>query len=90
MIKRYIIKITGKVQGIGFRFSTYVKFDELALKGKAENIREDMSLQVDAQGEEENLDLLVEWCKHGPTDARVDSVTVNKDEPIAVETKGQH
>src|SRR6185295_1342263 len=86
MIKRYQIKISGKVQGVGFRFSTYIKFDELGLTGKAENIREDRTVLVEAQGEEENLELLVEWCKHGPADARVDAVDVSKDQPLVVET----
>ena len=68
------IKITGKVQGVGFRFSAYDKFVELGLVGKAENTQE--GVVVDAEGPEDKLSALVEWCKQGPQGARVENVEV--------------
>lgn len=77
MTKHINIKITGKVQGIGFRFSTYEKFVELGLVGKAENVR-DGSVLVDTEGPEEKLQMLIEWCGRGPMGAKITGVEVTE------------
>ena len=74
MNKHINVKIIGKVQGVGFRFSTYEKFVELGLQGKAENTAD--GLLVDAEGPEEKLPQLIEWCKQGPVGARVENIEV--------------
>lgn len=81
MVKRYIIKVSGKVQGVGFRFSSYLKFDELHLTGKADNMT-DGSVQIEAQGEEAALEQFVEWAKRGPEGARIRGMTVNREAPV--------
>ena len=75
MNKHINVKITGKVQGVGFRWTAYEKFVELELQGKAENVA-DGGVLVDAEGPEEKLSNLVEWCKVGPTGAKVENVEV--------------
>ncbi len=75
MNKHINIKITGRVQGIGFRFSAYEKFVELGLQGKAENTP-DSGVLVEAEGPEDKLSSLVQWCKVGPTGAKVENVEV--------------
>jgi acylphosphatase len=79
MNKKYTLKVTGKVQGVGFRFSAYLAMDELGLKGTAENDKTDGSLLIVAEGEEVNLERLVEWTKKGPTDARVTGIQVTRE-----------
>lgn len=75
MNKHINIKVTGKVQGVGFRFLTYEKFVDLGLQGRAEN-NPDRSITIDVEGPEDKLEALIEWCKQGPTDARVENVEV--------------
>jgi acylphosphatase len=75
MVKHINIKISGRVQGIGFRFCAYEKFVELGLAGKAENTP-DRGVLVEAEGPEERLAALVEWCHKGPMGAKVDRVEV--------------
>lgn len=75
MNKHINIKISGKVQGVGFRFCAYEKFVELELQGKAENVA-DGGVLVDAEGPEEKLSGLIEWCKVGPAGAKIDHVEV--------------
>ena len=75
MTKHIKVKISGRVQGIGFRFSAYEKFVELGLIGRAENTP-DGGLLVDAEGPEERLPALVDWCRQGPVGARVENVEV--------------
>lgn len=77
MKKHINIKISGKVQGIGFRFCTYEKFVELGLVGKAENVA-DGAVSVNAEGEEPKLQELIMWCKQGPVGAKVENVTVTE------------
>jgi acylphosphatase len=77
MIKHLKLKISGKVQGIGFRWCAYEKFTELNLEGKADNGL-DGSVIIDVKGEDFNLENFVEWAKVGPQGARVSNVEVNE------------
>lgn len=77
MIKHINIIVKGKVQGVGFRFCSYEQFVDLGLQGKAEN-QKDGSVLVDAEGEEEKLNKLVEWCHQGPMGAKVEAVEVKE------------
>lgn len=68
-----IIKIYGKVQGVGFRFYTNKKAKELEIKGFVKN-KPDGSVYIEAEGQEENLLLFINWCNDGPMWARVSKV----------------
>ena len=50
-----IIKVFGKVQGVGFRYYTQRKAVELGITGFVQN-RPDGSVYIEAEGEEEDLD----------------------------------
>ncbi len=77
MNKHIHIKISGKVQGVGFRFSTYEQLVDLGLVGRAENT-EDRAVLVDTEGPEEKLVQLIQWCKTGPTGAKVENVEITE------------
>lgn len=72
-MKTYSIIVAGKVQGVYYRQSTKHKAQEMALKGTVQNLKNG-SVQIIATGEAENLVALVEWCKTGPINARVEEV----------------
>lgn len=76
MIKHINIIIKGRVQGVLFRYSTEEEANKLGIKGYAKNT-EDGSVYIEAEGEEENLKKLVNWCKNGPQLAKVDNVEVD-------------
>ncbi len=80
MIRKATIIVSGVVQGVYYRHSTKVKADELGLTGYVRNLI-DGSVEVVAEGEEENVERLIEWCKQGPRGARVDHIDVEWDEP---------
>ena len=71
------IKISGRVQGVGFRFSSYEKFVELELMGRAENTN-DGGVLIDVEGSQEKLEQLLEWAKRGPVGAQVKNVEVSE------------
>lgn len=77
MNKHINVKISGRVQGVGFRWAAYEKFVELGLQGKAENISNGDVL-IDAEGPEEKLNMLIDWCRTGPSGARVENAEVTE------------
>lgn len=72
-MKRLHLKIYGKVQDVFFRDETLESALNLGLVGYVKNMP-DGSLEVVAEGEEEQLKKLLEWCKIGPRLARVEKV----------------
>ena len=71
--KAVILKVYGKVQGVGFRFYTQKKAQELMLKGFAQN-KPDGSVYIEAEGNADKLELFILWCNDGPSWARVTKV----------------
>jgi acylphosphatase len=70
------IRITGHVQGVGFRVSARRRAAQLGLTGTAEN-REDGSVLVRMSGPRDAIDAMIAWCRHGPPAARVTGVEVD-------------
>lgn len=75
--KRWILLISGHVQGVYYRASTEGKATELGLTGYARNLP-DGRVEVLAEGLEPQLAELKAWCQEGPPAARVDSVEVSE------------
>jgi acylphosphatase len=67
-------RVTGQVQGVAFRWHTQEQAQRLGVVGWVRN-EVDGSVLVHAEGEDDAVDALVEWCRHGPPSSRVDSVT---------------
>ncbi len=67
------LKISGRVQGVGFRWSLQRKAIQLGLSGWVRNCA-DGSVEAVAAGPKESLHQLQAWAQHGPPAARVDKV----------------
>nr|WP_154325121.1 acylphosphatase [Pantoea sp. 201603H] len=68
------IWVYGRVQGVGFRYSTQVKARALSLRGYARNL-DDGSVEVLACGDTAQINELVAWLNAGgPHNARVDKM----------------
>ncbi|WP_142417754.1 acylphosphatase [Citrobacter braakii] len=66
--------VYGRVQGVGFRYTTQHEAQRLELTGYAKNM-DDGSVEVVACGESERVEQLMKWLKAGgPRSARVDRV----------------
>lgn len=65
-------KFYGKVQGINFRSSAKKKADELKVTGFIMN-EPDGSVYIEAEGEKENLENFLNWCRKGPKKAEVEN-----------------
>ncbi len=80
MINSFAIKVSGKVQGVGFRFYTHKTAIELGVKGFVKNER-DGSVYIEAEAEADVMEIFVDWINKGPEWARVDKVSL-QDQPI--------
>jgi len=74
-MKQIIITIYGRVQGVFFRDGVKREADKLNLVGWTRNTPEG-TVEVLAEGEEENLKKLLDYCKEGPKFAKVEEVKV--------------
>lgn len=66
-------EVYGRVQGVGFRWSTTQRARSLGLRGTVRN-RADGAVEVHAVGDPEDLDSLRGWLGEGPRAARVEEV----------------
>ena len=73
MIKAVSIEVFGRVQGVGFRYYTQKKAQELQLHGFVKNTVNG-SVVIEAEGDETALDEFILWCHKGPAWARVQEV----------------
>jgi acylphosphatase len=73
------ITVTGKVQRIGFRFSSMQEAIKIGVCGFVMNIDHD-KVYLEAEGEEEKVNKFVEWCKSGPSWAIVSDISVEPGE----------
>jgi len=69
------IHCKGKVQGVYFRASTKDVAKDLGLSGWVRN-QADGSVMIHAEGDENAVYQLIDWCKRGPEYAAVKSVDV--------------
>ena len=77
-MKHFNIKVSGKVQGVWFRRSTFQKANELGVFGTVKNMP-DGSVEIRAEGEETALQKLLDWCRNGPEHAAVEDVTYSEE-----------
>ena len=67
--------ITGRVQGVGFRFYMERKARELGVTGWVRN-RRDGSVEAIIQGASEAVEAMIAWARRGPPSAVVADVRV--------------
>ncbi len=79
-MKRAHIFVSGSVQGVWFRASTREKAESLLLNGWVRNLP-DGRVETVFEGDDEKVEEMVEWCRHGPPLSRVDKVAVTYEMP---------
>ena len=71
--QRFDLGISGKVQGVGYRYSVKLKAESLGISGFVRN-QHDGSVFVTAQGEKPAIEHFVRWCYQGPPAAFVSTI----------------
>lgn len=73
------VLVSGKVQGVFFRSSTQDKAEELSVSGWVRNLA-DGRVEAVFEGEKEDIEKMVEWCRKGPEYAKVTGIEIMPDE----------
>ena len=81
----YKIVVTGRVQGVGYRWSAANEAIRRNITGYVRN-QSDGSVYIEAEGTSEQLDPFVDWCRRGPGMSHVKSVSIIKGSPINFES----
>jgi acylphosphatase len=71
---RLHVRISGRVQGVGFRIAVYREAQSLSITGWVRNLP-DRSVEAEFEGDRPALEMMHRWCDQGPTFARVDAVS---------------
>ena len=79
MIKKHVY-FSGKVQGVFFRANTKEKAQEFGVKGWVKNLI-DGRVEAVFEGEEKDVNKLINWCKNNQPHAKVDKIKVETKEP---------
>jgi acylphosphatase len=74
-MERVHLIITGRVQGVFFRHNTNKEANRLGLTGWVRNLPTG-EVEAVAEGEKAVIEEFISWCRHGPSMARVDDVTI--------------
>lgn len=80
-VRRVRLRIIGRVQGVGFRYSALEAARRIGVCGWVRNC-DDGAVEAVAEGEQAAIAQFVRWCHRGPAGARVTQVR-ELDEPPA-------
>lgn len=69
------IVITGRVQGVGFRWTAASEAERLGVGGSIRNL-DDGNVEAELAGESDAVEQLIEWLRVGPAGARVDDLHI--------------
>ena len=74
-LKCFRAVVHGRVQGVNFRYYTWVRAESLGLVGYVRNLPGG-GVEVVAEGQEDSLHRLLSWLHTGPSWARVSQIKV--------------
>ena len=72
-MKTIELKVSGRVQGVGFRFYTQKRALEFRVFGYVQN-KPDGSVFIEAEGQASDVDVFADWCARGPAWSRVSQI----------------
>ena len=77
MVKAKVhVFVSGRVQGVFFREETRHLAENLGVNGWIKNLP-DSRVEAVFEGEEKDVEMLVEYCRHGPSRAKVTAIDVD-------------
>jgi acylphosphatase len=75
------VRLSGRVQGVGFRFATADEARRHHLHGWVRNL-DSGGVEAVFEGARSQVEAMVRWCEDGPPGAFVRDMTVAWDEPL--------
>jgi acylphosphatase len=86
-MKAVQVVVSGRVQGVGFRWSTRRAAERIGVAGWVRN-REDGAVEAHIEGSEDRVAAMVSWLERGPAEANVTRVEAAESSPEGVEGFG--
>lgn len=77
MDKHLSIIVHGRVQGVGYRAFVYRQAEQLGITGTVKN-QQDGTVYIEAEGDSEKLNALLQACNKGPFLAEVTKLDVRE------------
>lgn len=90
-IVRAHVFITGTVQGVGYRYSTYNQAKQLGIYGWVKNLP-DGRVEAVFEGKKAEVEQMLNWCHQGSRAAEVKNVVIEYEPPqglTSFEIKGR-
>jgi len=75
--KSFHIVVSGRVQGVGYRYSTVRTAAKYRVFGWVRN-NSDGSVELECEGNSKDIDNFIKWLKVGPAGARVTSIEIKE------------
>jgi acylphosphatase len=79
-LKALTVRVTGRVQGVSFRWYAQREAERLGEHGWVRN-EPDGTVTAHVEGDDDAVDALVAWCRQGPSAAVVRDVAVTEGRP---------
>jgi acylphosphatase len=86
-VSRVRVNVRGRVQGVFFRAEAEARARSLGLGGWIRN-EPDGSVSAVFEGDPQRVESMVDWCRRGPSAARVEEVDVREDDDSAGAARG--
>ena len=67
------LEVSGRVQGVGFRYSAQNEANKLGINGYVKN-RPNGNVKLEIEGSAAQLNTMIRWCRTGPPLSRVEQV----------------
>ncbi|MGY5766357.1 acylphosphatase [Brachybacterium sp. DNPG3] len=77
---RRVVRVHGRVQGVGFRWATAREAERRGLVGTVRNLL-DGTVEADVEGPSAAVTAMLAWLEQGPPSARVERTVVTAAEP---------
>lgn len=77
---RRVVRVSGRVQGVGFRWAAADAAEGLGVTGTVRNLL-DGTVEADVEGPAGAVDRMLAWLAEGPPSARVSGTEVREAEP---------
>lgn len=79
-LRRVHVLVSGRVQGVGFRWEARSRAVSLGVTGWVRN-RRDGNVEAVFEGEADRVEFLLRWCRQGPAVAYVDEIEIEEQVP---------
>lgn len=81
---RRIVRVRGRVQGVGFRMAAAAAATRIGVSGTVRNLW-DGTVEADVEGAAEAVETMLEYLRAGPSAAKVEGIDVRREAPRGAE-----